>query len=133
MWTSERRRVLTVQEPAAELGMVTLGENPGGVSLGGERRWMPLCCPGGYAWRPAVGEKVLVIKAGAEQESPCVAGVFPQQEDLQPGEVRLFSGEARVELAQGELDLKGRVKVNGTDLEDYVQQIVYQILSAMGG
>ena len=47
MWTSERSRRLFQAEAAAELGAVTLGGGPAGVSLGGERRWLPLCCPGG--------------------------------------------------------------------------------------
>ena len=38
-----------------------------------------------------------------------------------------------MELSQGELDLKGRVKVNGTDLEAYVREIIYQVLSEMEG
>ena len=41
--------------------------------------------------------------------------------------------EACVELSQGELDLKGQVKVNGTDLEAYVREIIYQVLSEMEG
>ena len=37
MWTSERNRNLPLREAAAELGSVTLGGDPAGVSLGGER------------------------------------------------------------------------------------------------
>lgn len=70
MWTSERGRLLTVQESAAEVGVVTLGGDPAGVSLGGERRWLSVYGPGGYAWRPMAGDKVLVLKTGAERELP---------------------------------------------------------------
>ena len=70
MWTSERNRNLPLREAAAELGSVTLGGDPAGVSLGGERRWLTVYGPGGYRWRPSAGSKVLVLKAGAEGESP---------------------------------------------------------------
>ena len=68
MWTSERDRRPRAEEPAAELGTVTLGGDPAGVSLGGERRWLNVYGPGGYSWRPTAGDKVLVLKAGAEGE-----------------------------------------------------------------
>ena len=69
MWTSERSRNLPVREAPAEIGTVTLGGDPAGVSLGGERRWLPVYAPGGYSWRPTSGDKVQVLKAGAEGES----------------------------------------------------------------
>ena len=66
MWTAERNRNVRSGEPAAELGCVTLGGDPAGVSLGGERRWIGVYGPGGYSWRPTSGDKVLVLKTGAE-------------------------------------------------------------------
>ena len=94
MWTSERNRRLASEEPAAELGAVTLGGDPAGVSLGGERRWITVYSPGGYSWRPTSGEKVLVLKAGAEGESPCVLGTVQKDLELRPGEVRI-SGDRK--------------------------------------
>ena len=41
MWTSERGRLPQSQEPAAEMGVVTVGGDPAAVELGGERRWLP--------------------------------------------------------------------------------------------
>ena len=70
MWMAERGRRLPVQEAEAELGQVTLGGDPAAVLLGGERRQVPVYSPGGYAWRPAAGDRVLVLKAGGERESP---------------------------------------------------------------
>ena len=70
MWTAERNRNPRSGEPAAELGRVTLGGDPAGVSLGGERRWIGVYGPGGYSWRPTAGDKVLVLKAGADGETP---------------------------------------------------------------
>ena len=134
MWTSERNARRKVEEPAAELGQVTLGGAPAGVSLGGERRWLPLCTPGGYAWRPAAGERVLVLKAGGERESPCVLGTVREQEDLAPGAVRLSSGGGVLSLAGGNVDLRGRVLVNGTALESWIKEIVAEeIGKLMGG
>ena len=66
MWTSERRLERRTEESAA-LGQVTLGGDPAGVFLGGERRWLPVCAPGGYSWQPGAGDKVLVLKAGVER------------------------------------------------------------------
>lgn len=108
MWTSERSKRLQVVEPAAELGTVTLGGDPAGVSLGGERRWLTVYSPGGYSWRPTSGEKVMVLKAGAEGESPCILGTVQGSRELRPGEVRLTGGECDVFLSQDGLVLQGK-------------------------
>ena len=131
MWTSERNRNLPVREAAAELGTVTLGGDPAGVSLGGERRWLTVYSPGGYSWRPTAGEKVLVHKAGAEGESPCVLGTVQSGDDqkpLKPGEVRLTGGESAILLGQTRLDLSGQVYVNGQSLQDLITEIVISLL-----
>lgn len=111
MWTSERSRRLPVEEPAAELGTVTLGGDPAGVSLGGERRWLTVYSPGGYSWRPTSGEKVLVLKAGAEGESPCVLGTAQGDRELRSGEVRLTGGESSIYLSQTGLELAGKESI----------------------
>ena len=131
MWTSERRRDRPVGETVAELGTVTLGGDPAGVSLGGERRWLTVYGPGGYSWRPAAGEKVLVLKAGAEGEAPCILGRAQerQEKELRPGEVRLAGGESAVHLGQERLELTGTVYVNGQTLEGYITQIVLDLIS----
>ena len=112
MWTSERRRGFPAGEAAAELGTVTLGGDPAGVSLGGERRWLTVYGPGGYSWRPTAGDKVLVLKAGAEGESPCILGTVQEGGELGPGEVRLAGGSCAVKLGRRlELDEIGRAHV----------------------
>lgn len=131
MWTSERGRNLQVKEPAAELGTVTLGGDPAGVSLGGERRWLNVYSPGGYSWRPGAGDKVLVLKAGAEGESPCVLGTVQEAEEDQPlksGEVRLKGGESALFLGQDRLELTGEVYLNGRSLQSVVEEIVRPLL-----
>lgn len=129
MWTAERNRNLRSGEPAAELGTVILGGNPAGVSLGGERRWINVYGPGGYSWRPTVRDKVLVVKAGAEGEAPCLLGVPQEETGLEPGEVRLKGGESAVFLGQERLDLKGNLYLNGRPLRDVIREIVAALLS----
>lgn len=145
MWTSERNRNLSQRESAAEIGTVTLGGDPAGVSLGGERRWLTVYSPGGYSWRPTAGDKVLVLKAGAEGESPCVLGTVQGTEELRPGEVRLAGGENAVYLSQDGLkltggesnltlkqkraDLTGELYINGESLHDIIADVVIELLS----
>lgn len=128
MWTAERNRNPRSGEPAAELGRVTLGGDPAGVSLGGERRWIGVYGPGGYSWRPTAGDKVLVLKAGAEGEAPCLLGVPQEEAELKPGEVRLKGGESSVFLGQDRLELEGNLYLNGQTLWDVVQEIVIALL-----
>lgn len=129
MWTAERNRNLRSGEPAAELGAVTLGGDPAGVSLGGERRWINVYSPGGYSWRPTAGDKVLVLKAGAEGEAPCLLAMAQEDRELKPGEVRLRGGESSVFLGQDRLDLEGELYLNGRPLRDVIRDIVIALLS----
>lgn len=127
MWTSERSKNLPVQEAAAELGTVTLGGDPAGVSLGGERRWISVYSPGGYGWRPTAGDKVLVLKVGTEGESPCILGRVQEGDGdnpLGPGEVRIKGGESALYLGQQRLELTGEVYLNGQPLREVIEEIV---------
>ena len=123
MWTSERSRNLPAKEAAAELGAVTLGGDPAGVSLGGERRWLIVYSPGGYSWRPTAGDRVLVLRAGAEGEVPCVLGRVQEDGGLEPGEARLSGGNCSLHLSRDGLRLTGSVLVNGKRLEDMIREI----------
>ena len=130
MWLSQRRAEARRAETPAETGPVTLGGDPAGVYLSGERRGLPVFSPGGYQWRPAAGQEVLVLKAGADQESPCVVGVR-QAGTPEPGETYLFSqGEASaIRLSpNGTLNLTGQICVNGVKLEELVGRLVMEIL-----
>ena len=128
MWTSERRREFPVREAPAELGTVTLGGDPAGVVLGGERRWLPVYGPGGYSWRPTAGDKVLVLKAGAEGEAPCILGKVQQGEELKAGEVKLSGGASSILLGQETLELEVDIRINGTTLEAYIAQVLAELL-----
>lgn len=130
MWTSERSRNPMAGEPAAELGAVTLGGDPAGVSLGGERRWLNVYGPGGYSWRPTTGDKVLVLKAGAEGEVPCILGMLQDGDGLRAGEVRLKGGgDSSIFLGQDRLELRGSLYLNGQPLYDVVRDIVVALLA----
>lgn len=128
MWTSEQRGKQPVREAAAELGTVTLGGDPAGVNMGGERRWLPVFAPGGYSWRPTVGDKVLVLKTGSQGESPCILGLEQELEDLGPGEVRLQGMDSALKLSKGQVELTGQVQINGQALEELITQIVLEIV-----
>lgn len=132
MWTSERSRNLNVREVEAELGVVTLGGDPAGVVLGGERRWLPVYGPGGYCWRPTAGDRVLVLKAGIEGEVPCVLGVAQEGSDIQAGEVRLGQGDGTISLKDGTIRLRGEVRLNDTSLEEYIRGIVADMTQSGG-
>ena len=76
--------------------------------------------PGGYLWRPAPGQRVLVIKAGDQGEELCIAGVETEAAaGLDPGEILLLGpgGNTAVRLgADGRISITGRVSINGVEL-----------------
>ena len=119
MWLSSQSRKAQRSGQGAETGVVTLEGEKTAVYLTGERRNLPVLSPGGYCWRPAEGETVLVLKSGADGEELWVAGVPGDGTDLAPGEVRIQSRQAAVFLGNdGSIDLRGTVKINGTPIEE---------------
>lgn len=118
MWLSSQSRKAQRSGQGAETGVVTLEGEKTAVYLTGERRDLPVLSPGGYCWRPAEGETVLVLKSGADGEELWVAGV-PNTGEISPGEVRIQSRQAAVFLGNdGSIDLRGTVKLNGTPIEE---------------
>lgn len=87
MWLSDRRRGQQEGEEPVQIGQVTIPGDPACVWMGSERRDAPLFGPGGYVWRPQLGEEVLVLKTG---EGFCVAGVRNSGAYLAPGEVAIL-------------------------------------------
>ena len=77
MWVAGwLRRTEEPQETTnAESGTVTIGGSTAGVLSRGEERNVPLASPGGYAWRPKNGERVLVIKGGTLGAAVAAAGL----------------------------------------------------------
>lgn len=119
MWLSRQSREASRSRQEPETGVVTLEGEETAVYLAGERRDLPVLSPGGYCWRPAEGETVLVLKSGADGEELWVAGVPGDGTDLAPGEVRIQSRQAAVFLGNdGSIDLRGTVKINGTPIEE---------------
>lgn len=116
MFLADRQTREVLQEPAAELGQVTVSGEKTGVALAGERRNVTRCGPGGYHWAPARGDTVLVIKCGPEQ-APCVAGQVDGA-DLEPGEVFLsVASGAGIRLKpDGRVQITGTVTVNGKEV-----------------
>ena len=124
MWLSERQRSAPEREEPASLGLVTLEEGGAGVYLPGEKRNLPVTGPGGYCWRPSLGQQVLVIKTGEQGELACVTGtVCPETAGLGPGDVRIYAGNAAVVLrTDGAIDLQGLVMLNGVPMEDKFEE-----------
>ena len=132
MWTSDRRKTRQAGESWVDWGEVTLEGDPAGAYLDGERRQLAVYGPGGYCWKPALGDRVLVLKAGQGGESPCVAGKRQgEAETLGAGEVSISSNGAESGLllrTDGRLELNGQVMVNGQSLNGLIRQIVLAIL-----
>lgn len=133
MWTSNRKQDGRTQEAPGDVGVVTLGGDPAGVYLSGERRWVAVYAPGGYQWRPSVGEHVLVLKAGDHQESPCLVGVRQPDEGLEPGSVRLTGGTGQIYLCEDGVRLDGQVWIGEQTLEDLIADIVWAVVSSLLG
>ena len=119
MWVAGwLRRTEEPQETTnAESGTVTIGGSTAGVLSRGEERNVPLASPGGYAWRPKNGERVLVIKGGPGGEEQCVCGgkqaAVPK--GMQPGEVYIYGPKGSNVYLQkdGTIELTGRISIRG--------------------
>ena len=79
---------------------------------------------------------------GAQGELPCLVGKRPDplsdEEELEPGAVRIHSGTGAVLLDQEGLSLtgdtvalEGEITVNGQELEAYIQAIVYEVVASL--
>lgn len=112
MWLSKKAAEAPRTEPVADVGVVSIGAAQPAVVTDGETRNLAVFAPGGYCWRPAAGEQVLVLKAGAEG---VVAGKRTDAGALAPGEILITApGGASIRLgADGSLALTGTVTVNG--------------------
>ena len=119
MWVAGwLRRTEEPQETTnAESGTVTIGGSTAGVLSRGEERNVPLASPGGYAWRPKNGERVLVIKGGPGGEEQCVCGGKQAEvpKGMQPGEVYIYGPKGSNVYLQkdGTIELTGRISIRG--------------------
>ena len=128
MWLSKRSAEVP-GERSAQMGGVTIGGGNVAVYTDMEQRGLELLSPGGYMWRPKVGQDVLVIKCGGES---VIAGARQSEtpSEFMAGEVYIksdggaavylkndgtiaFSGDA---VINGTLSVQGRLFVNGNEI-----------------
>lgn len=116
MWISRAGKERPVEWGTAQVGRVTLEGDPAAACAAEERRNLPVFGPGGYCWRPALDQEVLVLKTGDAGEESCVAGARCAG-TVAPGEVYLFSGGGKAAIRlynDGTVAITGRkVMVNG--------------------
>ena len=112
MWLSRIASERSRQSDAA-VAQVTMGGRETGVITEAEARNVPVFSPGGYIWRPASGESLLVVKCGNEV---CAAGKETEKppEGFEEGEVYIKSKGASIWLKNsGEIVLTGNVNIEG--------------------
>lgn len=116
MWLSKQMRPGTPCADA-DLGVTTIAGDRAGVLTRGEVRSLPVYGPGGYAWQPAGGDTVLVIKGGPGGEEQCVAGSRQRgaPAEMLPGEVYIYGpgGGAVYLRTGGVVELRGTVRIQG--------------------
>lgn len=116
MWLSEQFCHPPARD-ASGFGEVTIcGAQTAAKGAEREERELPVIAPGGYAWVPAQGERVLVLRDGAS----CILGrEQPVREELSPGDAMLYAGACAIILhADGRIELTGRIFVNGTEISN---------------
>ena len=117
-----------------QTGIVTVGGGETAVLLDSERRGLEVYAPAGYDWTPEVDQRVLVIQG--QGEIPCIVGV--RQDGARPQSVDIgakamsVSGQDVSVRAGGTVDLRGKVLVNGTLLEDVIAQVAARVLGGTG-
>ncbi len=136
MWLS-RQQKKAGQEGPIDTGQVTLSDGGVAVELDSERRGLVVYAPGGYRWRPAVGQKVLVLKTG---EGHCVMGT-PVDGEIPAGEVELSApGGAQIilktdgrALLSRDVEVGGKLTVAGEELEEKIRRISAELITNMMG
>ena len=114
MWLSEK--LGSTNEPSAGIGEVTIAGETAAVYTDAEHRSLSVFSPGGYIWRPKVGDNVLVIKCGGNEM--CVAGLDQSNgpAGMEAGEVYIKSNAgASIYLKNdGRIVLGGKVYIDGS-------------------
>ena len=82
----------------------------------GETRELDVCAPGGYYWKPRIGQNVIVVKTGAEGEAQSIIGSSDAPENsttvnMEAGEIYISSfGGAYIYLKNnGDVIINGQV------------------------
>lgn len=136
MWLSKQQKQEGLEQPV-DIGEVTMTGETVAVELDSERRGLAVYAPGGYRWRPSVGQKVLVLKTG---EGPCVVGA-PADGGLGDGEVGLsapggasvvLKNDGRVLLEQ-DVEITKTLTVEGEELKEMIRRIAIEVAASMLG
>lgn len=118
MWLSEKMSRQAAQQADLCRGVVSIGGENTAVLTDGEEREVSVLSPGGYFWRPALKERVLVSRA----EGGCVLGRVQEACDLTPGEICIRTGAASIRLLpSGDIFLTGKIHLNGVAWEEEAQ------------
>ena len=114
MWLSEKMAAAGAEDTLLTGGVVTVGGKTPAVMTDGEERDARIASPGGYYWRPAPSDPVIVSRCS----EVTILGRLQEPTDLAPGEIRLSTGGASLRLLpDGRILLSGELYINGTKLE----------------
>lgn len=133
MWLSKQQK-RTSPPPSVDTGQVTIADDSVAVELDSERRNLCVYAPGGYVWKPSVGQKVLVLKS--EGESGIIG--LPVETACEPGEISLSSeGGAQISLKNdasivldGEVKLNGSLTVGGETLTAMIERVASAVIAS---
>ena len=113
MWLSQKIAGERSQATALQRGVITVGGSAPAALTDYEERNLSVLSPGGYFWRPAAREQVLLCR-----EDGCVLGRIQPPSDLKKGEIRITTGAASISLLPtGEIYLTGDIFLNGEKWE----------------
>lgn len=140
MWTAQRSAgEKTRYQPWVDQGEVTLSEEVTGVYLDGERRQLTVSSPGGYHWKPGVGEQVLVVNSNqGDKMVHIIASEREEEPDrleplpvLDPGDVCVTSdGLGRIHLTNNQVRIQGNIYINELHIYEFVTEIIKDYLES---
>ena len=119
MWLSENT-VKKQSFKAADTGTVTVSGNEPAVFTDSELRSVNIIIPGGFAWKPGIGDETLIIKSGDGRK--CAVGKYGNEyiNGISAGEVKIFSKGGTIWVkndgtiaVDGTLQVSGRVEATG--------------------
>lgn len=115
MWISERMAQNGAPSGGAGMAEVTIGGEWAAAYSDCESRGLAVLSAGGVLWRPAAGQKVLIVECGDGMRVVAGAVQSGQPAGMENGEVCIRSCGAIVYLKNsGEILISGDVNVTGT-------------------
>lgn len=115
MWLS-RQNINKEREKVANIGETTVGGSETAVYTDGETRRVNICAPGGYIWRPTLGNSLLIIKDGDGAAYAAGEKTAEPPKKFKDGEVFIKSaGGASIWLKNdGTVEISGRINIDGS-------------------